>query len=398
MKKKIILLMFTFVLLFTGILSMKAESITVVSDGEPMRDSNDDPYLIPSDRSLDNQFVWAKLRTSDGKVAYCLDRGKEWPSNEAMTTIDSSLSAGLLYILENGYPNRTIIDGGDKDRYITQGAVWFYQNNVLPTGVTDTYGLLPKMEELIVGARHAASAGTGALDGVDVASTDMVLSNDGQYFVSSLITPRVSGVSNYTVSVSSGEAVDTNGNVKSSFSSNEGFYVRTSNGASGNVNVTISIRSRGKILSSTNSNLQRIIYLSDEETDKNINLRLNIRKETVCVNYVIVGNVFPDPALTDPTPGDSCYDKGTKYNQEKELTTRDGNCTFNGWYTGSNLTGRWINGTALNQNLTLYGAWNCSTKVKVPPTAAGTPLIVLGIGFASIAVGGLCYLFIKKNN
>ena len=397
MRRKVMLFVFAFILLFTGMLSMKAESITVVSEG-PMRDSNDDPYLIPSDRSLDNEFAWAMLKTSDGKVAYCLDSGKEWPSSESMTTIDSSLSAGLLYILENGYPNKVIIDGGEKDRYITQGAVWFYQNNVLPTGVTDTYGLLPKMEELIVGARHASSAETGSLEGVDVASKDMSISIDKQYYVSSLITPKVSGVSNYSVSVSSGEAVDTNGNVKSSFSSSEGFYVRTSSNNPTDVNVTISIKSKGKILSSTNSHLQRIIYLSDEETDKSLSFKLSIKKDLVCVNYVIVGDVIPDPALTDPTPDESCYDKGTKYDQEKELTTRDGNCVFNGWYTGSDLKGKWVNGTALDQNLTLYGAWSCSTKVKVPPTPASTPLIVLGIGFASLAAFGLLYLYSKKNN
>ena len=48
----------------------------------------------------------------------------------------------------------------------------------------------------------------------------------------------------------------------------------------------------------------------------------------MCVDYVIVGDVRPDPDLTDPTPGTSCYDKGTKYNQEKELTTRQENCKF----------------------------------------------------------------------
>ena len=118
--------------------------------------------------------------------------------------------------------------------------------------------------------------------------------------------------------------------------------------------------------------------------------------EKVCVDYVIVGNVIPDPAKTDPTPSEKCFNKGTEYDQEKGLTTRQSNCKFNGWYTKSNLTGKWTNGTALNNNLTLYGAWDCGTPVKVPATAAQTPLIILGVGLTAIAIGAGVYIYRNK--
>ncbi len=118
--------------------------------------------------------------------------------------------------------------------------------------------------------------------------------------------------------------------------------------------------------------------------------------EEVCVEYEIVGNVRPDPAKTDPTPGKECYNKGTEYDQKKELKTRQSNCKFNGWYTNSNLTGRWTNGTALNNNLKLYGAWECGTPVIVPATAANTPLIILGVGLTAIAIGAGVYIYRDK--
>ena len=76
-----------------------------------------------------------------------------------------------------------------------------------------------------------------------------------------------------------------------------------------------------------------------------------------------------------------------KYNQEKELTTRQENCKFDGWYTNEDLTGKWTDGTALNKDMTLYGAWDCGTTVTVPNTAATLPLIILGVGLVIIAGG-----------
>ena len=130
-----------------------------------------------------------------------------------------------------------------------------------------------------------------------------------------------------------------------------------------------------------------LLYNDNTNLSKTISFTAKVDKPKVCVDYVIVGDVRPDPDLTDPTPGTSCYDKGTKYNQEKELTTRQENCKFDGWYTNEDLTGKWTDGTALNKDMTLYGAWDCGTTVTVPNTAATLPLIILGVGLVIIAGG-----------
>ena len=121
-------------------------------------------------------------------------------------------------------------------------------------------------------------------------------------------------------------------------------------------------------------------------------------KPSVCVEYVIVGNVIPDPALTDPTPGKNCYDKGTKYTQESVLTTRQKTCKFKGWFTKETLTGKWIDKTALNKDLILYGAWDCEkgTTIEVPATAANTPIMILAVGSVIIIAGMGVYFYRSK--
>ena len=177
----------------------------------------------------------------------------------------------------------------------------------------------------------------------------------------------------------------------------DGFIVRvpSSAGTNNNVKVSISVKTKAHMISPVgNDGYQRVIGLSNVDKDISESVVLKTSSK-VCVDYVIVGNVKPDPALTDPTPEKTCYDKGTKYTQEGELTTKT-NCKFNGWYTKDILTGKWTDGTNLNEDMTLYGAWDCPAVVNVPKTAANTPFIILGFGLISIVAGFGYYLLREK--
>ena len=402
MKKKLFVFSLLFVLLFS-FPSVKAENITVTKEGLMVdTDDGNKSYITPTDSSS-SAFDWAMLRTSDGKVAYCIDIDKTWPTNDSMTISDDFLNSGLVYILENGYPNKTIIDGGVKDRYITQGAIYLYVNNSDNfTGVAaDRYNLIPEMKRLVNGAK-SVNSNNSSITSYSIEDKNMELSSDGRYYVSKKVLPSVIGTTSYTVSVSGidgASVVDESGAAKTSFTSGEGFYVRvpSTSSAGASVNVSLSIKTKARALLSSNTNNQRVVYLADAEDTKSTSFTLTISAPKVCVDYKIVGDVRPDPALTDPTPGKNCFDKGVNYDQENKLTTRD-NCVFSGWFLKENLSGEWVNGTALNNDLTLYGAWNCSsTVVNVPNTAASTPLIIVGIGFLSIAVGAYYYFVSKKH-
>ena len=128
---------------------------------------------------------------------------------------------------------------------------------------------------------------------------------------------------------------------------------------------------------------------------------VNVKITKIKVNYVIVGSVRPASDKTDKTPDTDIIDKGTKYNAASQLSTRDTTrvYTFKGWYTDEALTNKYVDGTVLNQDTTLYGAWESSLVVNVPPTAAQAPLIITGLGLLLIA-GCVTYYVVnnKKSN
>ena len=380
------------------------------------------PQSISVDREgamvsyIGENYKWAKFRTSDGKVAYCMDLGKKWPERKTNISLVEEADAGLTYILANGYPYKSIKGNDDQDRFITQAAVWWYLSDTGQTGklsedfttnAADPYGLRSYIQKLVNDAKNAQKASDPTLD-VSVDNSNMDLSSDGNYFISKAITPSLKGTSTYKVSVSGAPdgttVTNASGQSQTTFKSGESFQVRIPSNALGQtttIKVTVSATgaiNKGYIYQPSDTSYQRltVLYPENKELSKTINLTAKVDKPKVCVDYVIVGDVKPDPDLTDPTPGTSCYDKGTEYDQEKELTTRQENCKFNGWYTSEDLTGKWVDGTALNKNLTLYGAWDCGSSINVPNTAAKTSLIILGVGLVIIAGGVAIVIYRDK--
>ena len=365
---------------------------------------------------IGENYGWAKFKTSDGKTAYCMDLKKKWPEKTTNVSLQKEGDAGLTYILQNGYPYKTIKGNGEQDRFITQAAVWWYLSDTgqtdklsadFTTNAADPYGIRPYIQKLVNEAKSAKASAEAKLE-VNVSNSNMTVSSDGKYFVSSEIAPTLTGVKTYKVSVEgapSGSIItDTKGTTKNTFNAGEKFLVKIPVSALGKT-TTIKVKvsaaastTKAYIYQPTDTSYQRLValYTDDNELSKTVNLTAKVDTPKVCVDYVIVGDVKPDPNLTDPTPGRSCYDKGTKYNQEKELTTRQEGCKFNGWYTKDDLTGKWKDGTALNNDMTLYGAWDCGTVITVPNTASKLPLTILGIGLLIIAGGVAVVIYRDK--
>ncbi len=415
--KKFFAILVAFMVMFSGFGYAKAAS--VVNEGNIL-DDNNEPFFKARDVTYTAEYIWAKLRTSDGDIAYCLDFGKNWPDSGTGVSYKDSIDpadAGLIYIIQHGasdYKNPT-----NQERYVTQGAIWLYvtNSNTFSREFDDPHGLLARMNTLVREAKQAKASGnvnSGVINEINTPSTYLT-KQDGLY-VSSVITPAISGVNTYSVSLTSTEGwgcvqgehcrtgifpennnVNDEGVFEASFDAGEGFIVKAPAGLSSNAKITVSvsITTKAHVISpSVNSDYQRVVTLSD--TDKRITKSINLTLAPVCVDYKIVGDVIPDPNLTDPTPEKNCFNKGKNYTQERELTSKTG-CTFKGWFTEENLTGKWVDGTALENDMTLYGAWDCPEKVTVPPTAASTPLIILGSGLAIVAGGFGYYIFkVKK--
>ena len=66
--------------------------------------------------------------TTDGRYLYCLNMHKSTATNVKATLVKNSsyIDGGIVNILKNGYPNKSITGDKDKDYYITQTAVWWY--------------------------------------------------------------------------------------------------------------------------------------------------------------------------------------------------------------------------------------------------------------------------------
>ena len=403
------LLLMTIMFVFTGLTSVNATPKTATVNSKGVMGS-----------LIGDSYEWNKFKIDD-KVAYCVDLGKNWSPDGTKVTLLKEADAGVRYILENGYPYKYPYAGNDDaSRYITQAAIWWYLSDTgqtsklsedFTTNSADTYNVRPIIKQLVAGAKSAKANANPTMT-VSGASKEMSLSSDKKYYVSKEIDVALSNASSYKVTVSgaNGAIVTTTaGETKSEFSAGEKFVVKVpASSITKTTNVDVNVSStasvtKAYIYSPADASYQKVatLYTDEVNLEKTISLTATVTtpgKPSVCVEYVIVGNVIPDPALTDPTPGKNCYDKGTKYTQERTLTTRQKTCKFKGWFTKETLTGKWTDGTALNKDLILYGAWDCEkgSTIQVPATAANTPFIILAVGSVIIIAGVSVYAYRSK--
>ena len=185
-------------------------------------------------------YFETKTYVEDGKekLAYCRNSiNKNAPKGVTLTK-SKELDAGYLYIIKNGYPNKSITGNADKDYYITQTAVWWYMDETgessgLGSGFKNSNATSSqKAKALVEGAKKAKRQGY-ATPSLKLSSTNQKLTktNDGKYYQSELITITSTSVStNYKVSLSGAPegtiVVDSNGKEKTSFATNEKFRIK----------------------------------------------------------------------------------------------------------------------------------------------------------------------------
>jgi len=184
---------------------------------------------------------------SNRYTVYCLEKEKGWPSNDSPKTITKNevpLDAGYVYILQNAYPNKSLTGNDKNDDYLTQVAIWFYQDRVNNVS-DDTDGVLTAnqkkviknssyysvIEPLITGAVYAKNNPVTINPSFNISTSDFKLSSDNRYLMTDIITVN-SNVSfdNYAVSIdnnavevlnSSDEVIGSN-----TINSGEGFKLR----------------------------------------------------------------------------------------------------------------------------------------------------------------------------
>lgn len=184
-------------------------------------------------------------------TVYCLEKNKDFAPNQTVTKVDTPLDDGYTYIIKNGYPNKSLTGNNKNDNYLTQIAVWLYQDR--SAGVSDTTnGVLTAnqkssikkssyysvINKLVTGAMNAKNTTNITNPTFSVSSGTLSTDSDNTYLISNVmrITSNTDEFINYKVVASSSdilasdiEILDENNNVittNSAIAKDKGFKIR----------------------------------------------------------------------------------------------------------------------------------------------------------------------------
>ena len=186
-------------------------------------------------------------------TVYCLDKEKEWAPNHTITKDNAPLDAGYVYLIQNGYPAKSLT-GNDAYDYLTQIAVWWYQDLYEGTSnltsnqknVIESSSYYRYIESLINGAVNASNNPVIINPSFSINSSDFKLSSDNKYLITDTITVNSNvNFDSYAVSVNNSavEVLDSNNSpVTGTINSGSGFKLRVNLANISNpINVNISV-------------------------------------------------------------------------------------------------------------------------------------------------------------
>ena len=253
-----------------------------------------DLYQINSSKHIKGSSIqMAYKKNANGDIIYCTERQKSSVHTNTMRyTYTRELSDRFVYIMENGYPNKTIFGDAEKDYFTTSLAIWYIVN---PNDSEFTYfdlkngtyrgtpsDVVREMANLVYESINA-NYGDPYIT-INASNKDLTLSSDGKYYVSSNINIKENGVYKYTVSSDNNNVIitDTNGNVKNKFKYNESFIVKVdASSISDSTSINIKVSANGTInkayeYSPSNSKYQAVTMLVGEGTPVNDSTNFNI--------------------------------------------------------------------------------------------------------------------------
>lgn len=266
-----------------------------VIDGSKLHTIYGSSYLSGS-QYINIQFK----KTTDGKIIYCIERSKA-PIGSGTTekyTLQKELSSKVAYVMENGYPNKSIFGNADKDYYTTGLAIWYvinpndstfeYFNLANGTYRGNSSDIVVEMAKLVNGANSYSY--TSPSIKINNSNSNLSLSSDSKYYVSSSMGVKTTGtVGNYTVSLNNAPegtiVTDTKGNAKTTFATNESFLVKVpvSNVKKISNEFEVNVSAKGTInkayaYTSTRSNVQNTgaLYPENSNVNDSTTVKLNV--------------------------------------------------------------------------------------------------------------------------
>lgn len=152
--------------------------------------------------------------TTDGKYLYCINMHKNTAQNVTADLVrnSSAINGGVVYILKNGYPNKSITGNKDKDYYITQTALWWYldettgsQNlgDYFKVSGSDAYNLRHYVKSLMqAGVQHKNDSTSLVQPTLKLSTSSTQMKLVGDYYVSEyIVASQHNDIKNYKVTL-----------------------------------------------------------------------------------------------------------------------------------------------------------------------------------------------------
>lgn len=228
------------IMLMSLIIGICLGTPTVEALSAPMPNTFQGGKAVKFTKYIGNYQYFA-IFAADGTPLYCLESSKNPPRGVTFTKTNR-LDNGILYILQNGYPNKKFTGDNMQDQFITNAAIWWYLDRVngisdsadgalyaaFKTSASDSYNLRSKMRSLMEAALAHRNDSVSHDINVGMDSDMMRLTEDKKYFQSELIHVTSNAeFSEYEVSILNGTSgaklVDEKGNAKTKFSAGEKF-------------------------------------------------------------------------------------------------------------------------------------------------------------------------------
>ena len=259
----------------------------------------------PMPKLIGNTY-FSIMKTTNGEYVYCLDISKETNVNKTLTLVGER-DAGFAYLIQNGYPAKSITGDRISDIYITQSAVWWYLDsttgsnnlsNYFKTTAPDSRGLRGYIINLVNGAIAAKNKGYATTSiSVNNSNSSMSLSSDKKYYVSKAMGVTSSNISSYNVSLDgapSGTIItNESGQQTNSFSSSAKFLVKVpaDKVTSTSINFTVNVNATGTVYKayeyqpSNPSRYQNVVasVLSPVTTSVSASTKLSIKTSKITI-------------------------------------------------------------------------------------------------------------------
>lgn len=251
----------------------------------------------------------------DGTYLYCLNMHKKTAQSTTANLVQNSnlIDGGVLYIIQNGYPHKSITGEKDKDYYITQTAVWWYLDETRGTqnlgeqfkqSGSDTYGLRSKVKSLVqAGLSHKNDPiNTAKEPKITLSTQDDTLSLSGDYYISKEIKASLENATKYTIELKNAPAGTviirndntTSTNNKIELPSSQAFKIKvpTKNLSSAETKIKVEATAIGETqyeiaeYQPVNSNMQNVAKVVPKTSNASHSLELSIAPVKVSITKI----------------------------------------------------------------------------------------------------------------